>query len=58
MSRSILVVSALLWMAVVLVALVSIASGDWLTPALMALAAIAFVAVRGSRRARLRAATR
>jgi hypothetical protein len=50
MSRNILVASALLWAAVAAVAVVSIASGDWLTPAVMTVAAIAFIAVRGPRR--------
>jgi hypothetical protein len=55
MSRTILVVSALLWAAVAVVALVCILSGDWLTPALMAVAAIAFIVVRRSRREQRRA---
>jgi hypothetical protein len=50
MSRSILVASALLWGAVAAVAVLSIASGDWLTPAVMSVAAIAFIVVRGPRR--------
>ncbi len=53
MSPTILVASALLWAAVAVVAVVSIATGDWLTPGLMALAAIAFIAVRGSRAIKL-----
>ncbi len=50
MSRMILVASALLWTAVAVVAVASIANGDLLTPALMAVAGIAFVAVRWPRR--------
>jgi len=57
MSRIILVVGALLWAAVAVVALVSIVSGDWLTPALMAIAGIAFIAVRRSRRVAAQRAT-
>jgi hypothetical protein len=36
--------------------MVCIVSGDWLTPAVMAIAAIAFIAVRGPRLIRLQAA--
>jgi len=57
MSRIILVVGALLWAAVAVVALVSIVSGDWLTRALMAIAGIAFIAVRRSRRVAAQRAT-
>jgi hypothetical protein len=57
MSRIILVVGALLWATVAVVALVSIVSGDWLTPALMTIAGIAFIAVRRSRRVAAQRAT-
>jgi hypothetical protein len=53
MSRNILVTGALLWAAVAVVALVCIASGDWLTPGLMAVAGIAFIVVRAFRRVKL-----
>jgi dihydroxyacid dehydratase/phosphogluconate dehydratase len=56
MSRNlILVAGAFLWSAVAVDAVVHLASGDWLAPALMAVAAIVFVAVRGPRRVQRRA---
>jgi hypothetical protein len=57
MSRNVVVASVLLWTAVAVVALVDITSGNWVTPAVMSVAAIAFVVVRGSRRARLEPAS-
>jgi hypothetical protein len=56
MSRNVVVASVLLWTAVAVVALVDLASGDWLTPAVMTVAGIGFVAVRRPRRMRLEAA--
>ena len=57
MSRNVVVASFLLWTAVAVVAVVDIASGDWLTLAVMTVAGIAFVAVRGSRRVKLEPVT-
>ena len=49
----ILVAGALLWVAVAVVAVIHVASGDWLVPAAMVVASIAFVAVVTARRVRL-----
>jgi hypothetical protein len=57
MSRNrILAAGAFLWAAVAVDAVIRIANGDWLAPALAAVTGIAWVAVRWPRRAKLEAA--